>query len=320
MHTTTSQHNNGGKHANALAIRHCRVASFVYLHSTGPLAQTNFGNGGIIDSAGTKVVEYKYDAWGRPLSKTGSMASTLGTLNPFRYRGYVYDEETGLYYLRHRYYSPFWSRFSNADNQLGNVTQILNKCSFTYCHNSPVLFADSSGYEESPAIFYNEDGSINHYLYTYTNVITDVYTYCPGRTPITIMIPVSREVTGHIYIYIDVPTKFFEDVSNYPVGFVPENDLMVGDYTSSSDPKMYAYQAQKLHQGNREKVLQCLLAYDAERGTPWNRTLKSLCTEWEGHHMFAWASDRAQNIDFNNAEEGKGIPYFIWKALNAVIN
>ena len=36
----------------------------------------------IVDSAGTKVVEYKYDAWGKPLSKTGSMASTLGKWNP----------------------------------------------------------------------------------------------------------------------------------------------------------------------------------------------------------------------------------------------
>ena len=48
----------------------------------------------LIDSNGKKGVEYKYDAWGRMLSKTGTMASTLGTLNPFRYRGYVYDEET----------------------------------------------------------------------------------------------------------------------------------------------------------------------------------------------------------------------------------
>ena len=38
------------------------------------------------------------------------MASTLGTLNPFRYRGYVYDEETGLYYLRSRYYNPEWGK------------------------------------------------------------------------------------------------------------------------------------------------------------------------------------------------------------------
>jgi YD repeat-containing protein len=50
----------------------------------------------LIDSAKTRVVEYRYDAWGKPLSKTGSMANTLGTYNPFRYRHYVYDEETGV--------------------------------------------------------------------------------------------------------------------------------------------------------------------------------------------------------------------------------
>ena len=76
----------------------------------------------LIDSNGKKVVEYKYDAWGRRLSKTGTMASTLGTLNPFRYRGYVYDEETGLYYLRSRYYNPEWARFLNADQSIhGNL-------------------------------------------------------------------------------------------------------------------------------------------------------------------------------------------------------
>ena len=52
----------------------------------------------LIDANGTQVVEYVYDAWGYPISKTGSLAATIGTLNPFRYRGYVYDEETKLYY------------------------------------------------------------------------------------------------------------------------------------------------------------------------------------------------------------------------------
>ena len=56
----------------------------------------------ILNSSGTAVVQYTYDAWGKVLSITGSMASTLGTLNPLRYRGYVYDQETGLYYLRSR--------------------------------------------------------------------------------------------------------------------------------------------------------------------------------------------------------------------------
>ena len=48
----------------------------------------------LVNTGGTKVVEYTYDAWGMPISKTGTLASTLGTVQPFRYRGYVYDEET----------------------------------------------------------------------------------------------------------------------------------------------------------------------------------------------------------------------------------
>ena len=60
----------------------------------------------LVDTNHIDVVEYHYDAWGRLLATTGSMAGTLGKLNPFRYRGYIYDEETGLYWLRSRYYNP----------------------------------------------------------------------------------------------------------------------------------------------------------------------------------------------------------------------
>ena len=92
----------------------------------------------ILDSNGTAVVQYKYDAWGKPISKTGSMVSTLGKINPFRYRGYVYDEETGLYYLQSRFFSFVICRFLNADEILsGNI--------YAYCSNSPVAFCDASG-------------------------------------------------------------------------------------------------------------------------------------------------------------------------------
>ena len=47
---------------------------------------------------------YSYDAWGKLQSVTGSLADTLGAQNPLRYRGYIYDTETGLYFLRSRYY------------------------------------------------------------------------------------------------------------------------------------------------------------------------------------------------------------------------
>ena len=69
----------------------------------------------LVDANGSKVVEYKYDAWGKPISKTGTLASTLGTVQPFRYRGYAYDEETELYYLKRRYYHASLARFISAD-------------------------------------------------------------------------------------------------------------------------------------------------------------------------------------------------------------
>ena len=98
----------------------------------------------LIDANGTQVVEYVYDAWGNPISKTGSLAATIGTLNPFRYRGYVYDEETGLYYLRSRYYNPVWKKFVNAD-QILKIQNLLDNNMFCYCKNVPVLFTDSMG-------------------------------------------------------------------------------------------------------------------------------------------------------------------------------
>ena len=78
---------------------------------------------GMLDSAGNLVVEYKYNEWGKPVSvRTLTTAyDTLASLNPFRYRGYIWDEETGRYYLRSRYYNPEWGRFINADVLLGKT-------------------------------------------------------------------------------------------------------------------------------------------------------------------------------------------------------
>jgi len=76
---------------------------------------------GLYDSNGTEVVSYSYDAWGKLISTTGSLASTVGEKNPYLYRGYRYDTETGLYYLQSRYYNPDWGRFVNADSAVGQI-------------------------------------------------------------------------------------------------------------------------------------------------------------------------------------------------------
>ena len=65
----------------------------------------------------------------------GSLASTLGTHNPLRYRGYVYDTETGFYYLQSRYYDPTAGRFINADAQLNPQDGLLGYNMFAYCGN-----------------------------------------------------------------------------------------------------------------------------------------------------------------------------------------
>ena len=104
---------------------------------------------GLVNSSGTQVVAYTYDAWGNPLTTTGTMADTLGNLNPFRYRGYVYDTETGLYYLQSRYYNPETGRFINADapeTLLKAYETALQYNLFAYCWNKPVSLCDPDGY------------------------------------------------------------------------------------------------------------------------------------------------------------------------------
>ena len=99
----------------------------------------------ILDSSKTVVVSYVYDAWGRPISCLGTMASTLGKINPFRYRGYVYDEETGLYYLRTRYYHAEWCKFCNADSVIGASKALFDLALYSYAANRPINNSDSNG-------------------------------------------------------------------------------------------------------------------------------------------------------------------------------
>ncbi len=95
---------------------------------------------------GSVVVSYAYDAWGKVYSVTGSLADTLGTINPIRYRSYYYDTETGFYYLNSRYYDPEIKRFINADGEISGVGGELNGYNlFSYCMNNPVNMTDESG-------------------------------------------------------------------------------------------------------------------------------------------------------------------------------
>src|SRR5690554_1703568 len=101
---------------------------------------------GLIDNEGKVVVEYRYNAFGELLSITGSLKDTLGKENPFIYKGYYYDFETGLYYCKSRYYNPKWCRWINADDVSYLDPENINGFNlYAYCGNNPVMYSDSSG-------------------------------------------------------------------------------------------------------------------------------------------------------------------------------
>ena len=87
----------------------------------------------------------RFDSWGKLLSTSGSLASTLGKNNPFRYRGCVYDEETGFYYLQSRYYNPEVGRFISSDVLLSTGQGVLGHNAYAYCGNNPIVREDTQG-------------------------------------------------------------------------------------------------------------------------------------------------------------------------------
>lgn len=114
---------------------------------------------GLLDKNGTKVVSYVYDSWGKLIKINGEMSTTLGVKNPYRYRGYRYDNETGLYYLNNRFYDPGIKRFLNSDTIITTEYSFSGSNLFAYCLNNPVNMSDSNG-NLGEYIHYQHDGRL----------------------------------------------------------------------------------------------------------------------------------------------------------------
>lgn len=106
----------------------------------------------IVNQNGDVIIEYSYDHWGKVLSETVNSsyqpATIIKDFNPFRYRGYMYDTDTGLYYLQSRYYDPKTGCFINADSPEYTDTYSgspLSTNMFAYCENNAINSIDPSG-------------------------------------------------------------------------------------------------------------------------------------------------------------------------------
>ncbi len=107
---------------------------------------------GLLDSNYNEVAKYTYDSWGNIISITNENGTDISSddthianINPFRYRSYYYDKETGLYYLNSRYYNPVWGRFLNIDSLVCANQDILSYNLYAYCSNNPINFSDPDG-------------------------------------------------------------------------------------------------------------------------------------------------------------------------------
>ena len=104
---------------------------------------------GLVDSSNQVVVRYQYNSWGKVTSTQDTSGVSIATLNPFCYRKYVYDPETGLYCLGSRYYDPEVGRFVNADDTdviFAKPQELYHKNLYVYCDNNPVVRRDLQGY------------------------------------------------------------------------------------------------------------------------------------------------------------------------------
>ena len=103
----------------------------------------------IWDESGWEVVNFKYNAWGESIATyLGSedyLSAELSQAILFRYRGYIYDDESGFYYLQSRYYDPEIGRFLNADGIINANGDLIGYNLYAYCSNNPVMYVDPTG-------------------------------------------------------------------------------------------------------------------------------------------------------------------------------
>ncbi len=181
----------------------------------------------IVNTSGTPVVSYTYDPYGKPLTTTGTEATTLGAHNPLRYRGYVYDTETGLYYLQSRYYDPEIGRFINGDAFASTGQGIIGCNMFAYCGNNPVVFFDPFGTRKDVCVRkMDESGSgfiYNQHYEPYSSMEMGLTTLSHGGC-------------GPIAVYNALKIMGRSDISlQYVINYFEENNgLLLGGFLGSS--------------------------------------------------------------------------------------
>ena len=252
------------------------------------------------------AAEYTYDPFGKLLSTTTYKSHSVGEANPLRYKDYVYDTETGWYYLQSRYYDPEIGRFINADGAYDTNQGVLGYNMYAYCLNNPVNM-------------YDPDGRCSRFL-GFLWKIDCKQASCPESKNYVkpkAVDPIGSYNEGQGYVYIvkeDLLDEIMEDKE--------DNVVVVLDNRTAKDPDMQIQDSYRITKTKQQKeIAQLMLNYNTANpvSPAWNRTLDSLVKEWKIHnnvYKTGLFQSNTADCNFNNGDEGKGYwDFFVERAL-----
>ena len=257
---------------------------------------------GLVNSNGTSVVSYTYDAWGNPESTTGSMASTLGVDNPFRYRSYYFDTESGLYYLMSRYYDPVVGRFLNADGLISTGQGSLGYNMFAYCNNNPTIYKDSSGQLAFLAVL----GIV---------AVAGFVISLSADNPKTVEAQKKQAENKYNYDLERARTNYNESNVSINNNMEPEQAIIqvtiAPDYEKNGkkDPVINIKDSYKVKtKAEKQAILEVVMASPEFDSTIFTRGMESWLSEWAGHNdLYSIASwtplgKNLADVDLNEEE------------------
>jgi RHS repeat-associated protein len=260
---------------------------------------------------GALVARYTYDSWGNVVSITDANGAAItdpnnvGIVNKIRYRGYYWDEDLGMYYLKTRYYDPMVGRFISADGQLNPSAGGKNL--FAYCENNPVNLADPDGNcAEHAGKEWANMGS-GYYLNRFTGEKTkclwfDVAGYENYKTDLV----KAREK----YNYDTVSINNRDPSAPIQVTINPKHEDK--EKKGKINPNIQIKNSYEITtRSERRAIMETIMASPEFDTSVFTRSRNSYLREWNGHNRFysSIKSERLGSVDLNE------YPYpedFLW--------
>ena len=170
---------------------------------------------GILNNSGVIVSKFDYDAFGNIINQTGSVISN------FRYKGYYYDTDIELYYLKSRFYSSELCRFISPDSVNYLDPSSINGLNlYCYCHNNPVMYSDESGHIAISTLVWILIGAA---VLTTAGVVTYG---AVSEKPVVLDASFSAGIGAGIGVKVGI--SFVLDFKNGSIGFYPHAGVFAG--------------------------------------------------------------------------------------------